>query len=87
MQKADLFPRILLVIRILLVLGIAYGLFRLFIFATPLLYPFIIGSIIAYMINTPVDLLQHRAKWSRWLAVITVLSVVLLLFFGFITFW
>ncbi len=86
MEKTDLFPRIFLVIRILLVVAIAYGLFRLIIFATPLLYPFLIGSIIAYIINTPVDLLQHRAKWSRWLAVITVLSVVLLVFFGFITF-
>lgn len=86
MEKTDIFPRIMLVIRILLFIGITYGLYRLLVFATPLLYPFLIGFIIAYIINTPVDLLQNRAKWSRWLAVITVLSVVLLIFLGFITF-
>jgi len=86
MDKTLLFSRIFLILRILLVVIIGYGLYRFFLFATPLLYPFLIGSIIAYLINCPVDFLQNRLKWSRWLAVLTVLTLVLVIFFGFITF-
>lgn len=86
MENSELLNRLFLIFRILLVVGIAYGLFQLVIFITPLIYPFLIGSIIAYLINSPVDLLQHRAKWPRWVAVFSVLSLVILLFLGFITF-
>jgi sporulation integral membrane protein YtvI len=53
---------------------VALGLY----FIIPLVYPFIIGWMIAYMLNPLVRLLQRRAKFPRWLAVM----VSLLIFLG-----
>jgi len=47
-------------------------------FAIPLLYPFVIGWIIAYMLQPLIRLFEHRLKSPRWLAV----TVSLLLFLG-----
>lgn len=47
----------------------------------PLLYPFIIGWIIAYILNPLVNLMQRKLKLPRWLSV----SVALLLFIGAIS--
>lgn len=51
-----------------------------FYFVTPLVYPFIIGWLIAYMLNPFINFLNQRAKLPRWLAVI----VCLLLFIALI---
>lgn len=48
------------------------------IFVTPLVYPFLIGWIVAYILNPLVNLLHRKARFPRWLAV----SVSLTLFFG-----
>jgi sporulation integral membrane protein YtvI len=45
---------------------------------TPLVYPFIFGWIIAYLLNPLVNVLQRRAKFPRWLAV----TVSMVLFFS-----
>lgn len=47
-------------------------------FLFPLIYPFIIGWILAYLLNPFVNFLQRRVRFPRWLAVITCL----LLFLG-----
>jgi sporulation integral membrane protein YtvI len=36
---------------------------------TPLVYPFIFGWVIAYLLNPLVNVLQRRARFPRWLAV------------------
>jgi sporulation integral membrane protein YtvI len=38
-------------------------------FVIPLIYPFLIGWLIAYMLNPFVNLLERKGKMSRWLAV------------------
>ncbi|WP_339309052.1 sporulation integral membrane protein YtvI [Paenibacillus sp. FSL k6-2145] len=53
---------------------IAVAIYLLF----PLLYPFAIAWIIAYAMNPLVKLLQHRARFPRWLAV----TLSLILYFG-----
>lgn len=47
-------------------------------YVTPLVYPFIIGWLIAYLLNPFVNFLQRRARFPRWLAIISSL----LLFLG-----
>lgn len=46
-------------------------------YLTPLLYPFLIGWLLAYAMNPLVNVLQRQVKFPRWLAV----TVTLLLFF------
>ncbi|RKD23784.1 sporulation integral membrane protein YtvI [Ammoniphilus oxalaticus] len=46
-------------------------------FALPLLYPFILALIIAFLINRPVNWLEARAKLPRWAATLIALSFVL----------
>lgn len=48
------------------------------IYVTPLVYPFIIGWIIAYALNPLVNLLHQKARLPRWLAV--TLSLLLFVF-------
>jgi sporulation integral membrane protein YtvI len=38
-------------------------------FVVPLIYPFLIGWLIAYMLNPFVNLLERKGRMSRWLAV------------------
>jgi predicted PurR-regulated permease PerM len=53
---------------------VGYTLFKV----TPLVYPFIFGWIIAYLLNPLVNLLQRRVRLPRWLAV----TISMLLFFS-----
>ncbi|MED0678154.1 sporulation integral membrane protein YtvI [Aneurinibacillus thermoaerophilus] len=80
-----IYHRMFQVLRFLLVMGILYATYRLTIFFAPLLYPFIIGFIIAYAINRPVDMLEKRARWPRWLAVTVMLTIVIAVLVGIIT--
>ncbi|GFN33827.1 sporulation integral membrane protein YtvI [Paenibacillus xylaniclasticus] len=45
------------------------------VYVTPLVYPFLIGWIIAYALNPIVNYLQSKAKFPRWLAVTVTLFV------------
>ncbi len=60
---------------LLVLLGIAAFVLAI-IYVTPLVYPFIIGWLLAYFINPVVNMLNRRLKFPRWLAV----SLTLLLF-------
>ena len=62
--------------RLLLVLGIVVGGGALVWWTLPLVYPFLLGWLLAYMLNPVVHLLQRKTRCPRWLAV----TVVLLLF-------
>jgi sporulation integral membrane protein YtvI len=85
MNTSLIYHRLFQALRILLVIGILYIGYKLIFFLTPLFYPFIIGLIIAYIINRFVDLLQHRLRWPRWLAVTTMLTLIILLVVGIAT--
>jgi sporulation integral membrane protein YtvI len=85
MDTTLLYHRIFQVLRFLLVAGGLYVAYKAAAFLVPLLYPFIIGFIIAYLINKPVDLLQYRARWPRWLAVTGVLTIVIFILLGIIS--
>ena len=54
-------------------------------FSLPLLYPFVLGLIIAMIINRPVDLLEARTKLPRWAAVGIVLSIAITIVAGLFT--
>ncbi|MBU5441586.1 MULTISPECIES: sporulation integral membrane protein YtvI [unclassified Paenibacillus] len=41
--------------------------------AAPLVYPFVIAWLIAYILNPFVDLLQNKLKFPRWMAVVSTL--------------
>ncbi|OGX68362.1 MAG: hypothetical protein A2189_04755, partial [Paenibacillus sp. RIFOXYA1_FULL_44_5] len=61
----------------LLVLFILSVIVFVFYYVTPLIFPFLIGWIIAYMLNPLVNLLQKKAKLPRWLSVTLTLTVVI----------
>ncbi|MBP1930305.1 sporulation integral membrane protein YtvI [Ammoniphilus resinae] len=73
------------VLRLLFVLAIIYLSIKVLQFVTPLIYPFILGFIIAIMINRPVNWIQKRANIPRWISVSIVLVIVILLVLGSIT--
>ncbi|WP_409345309.1 sporulation integral membrane protein YtvI [Paenibacillus sp. MBLB4367] len=52
---------------------------------TPLVYPFLFGWVIAYLLNPLVNILQKRARMPRWLAVTISLIVFLSAAIGIIT--
>lgn len=54
-------------------------------FAIPLIYPFIIGLIIAILINRPVNALERRTRLPRWAAVAIVLSLLIVIVIGSFT--
>ncbi|HEY0829439.1 MAG TPA: sporulation integral membrane protein YtvI [Bacilli bacterium] len=54
-------------------------------YITPLIYPFIIGLVVAYMLNPFVRNLELKAKFPRWLAVTAALTVFLAAVTLFIT--
>ncbi|MFC5531257.1 sporulation integral membrane protein YtvI [Cohnella yongneupensis] len=60
----------------LIVLAVVIGGGALIWWALPLVYPFLLGWLLAYLLNPLVHLLQNKGRFPRWLAV----SVVLLLF-------
>lgn len=85
MNTTLFYHRLFQTLRFLLVIGVIYVVYKLAFFLTPLLYPFIIGFIIAYLIKRPVDWLERRGRWPRWLAVTSVLTVVILVLLGITT--
>lgn len=64
--------------------GIAAGALALF-FVSKVTYPFIIGFLIAFMMNPLVNFFQTRVKMPRSLAVIISLVLIMLVFAGLIT--
>ncbi|MFY0542929.1 sporulation integral membrane protein YtvI [Brevibacillus sp. H7] len=72
---------LLRVARFIWVCLLLYLAYRLFLFATPLLYPFFISLLIALMINRPVTYLSEKSKIPRWLSV-TIALIALLAFSG-----
>lgn len=58
---------------ILVIAALAVGIYYSF----PLLYPFVIGLFVAYIMNPFVNLMQRRGKFPRWLAVTVALLVYL----------
>jgi sporulation integral membrane protein YtvI len=72
-------------LRFLFVIGlVAAGAFALF-FVSKVTYPFIIGFLIAFMMNPLVNFFQERAKMPRSLAVLISLLLIMLVFAGLIT--
>ncbi|WP_373229455.1 sporulation integral membrane protein YtvI [Cohnella sp.] len=63
-------------LRLLLILAVLVGGGILSWWAFPLIYPFLLGWLLAYSLNPFVNLLHRRAQFPRWLAV----TVTLLLF-------
>jgi len=72
-------------IRFLLVIGvIVLALFSIY-FLSSVTYPFLIGLIIAFMINPLVNFLEKKAKMPRVLAVFVALVIIFALFAGLVT--
>ncbi|WNF21994.1 sporulation integral membrane protein YtvI [Mesobacillus jeotgali] len=72
-------------LRFLFVIGLVVaGVFALF-FVSKVTYPFIIGFLIAFMMNPLVNFFQERAKMPRSLAVFIALLLIMLVFAGLIT--
>jgi predicted PurR-regulated permease PerM len=63
-------------LRLLLIVGVLIVIVLLVWWAFPLIYPFLLGWLLAYTLNPLVDLLHRKARLPRWLAV----TVTLLLF-------
>nr|WP_306220543.1 sporulation integral membrane protein YtvI [Cohnella sp. WQ 127256] len=62
--------------RLLLISAFLFGVVILLWLSFPLIYPFLLGWLLAYALNPLVNLLHRRARFPRWLAV----SFTLLLF-------
>ncbi|WP_226646420.1 sporulation integral membrane protein YtvI [Mesobacillus subterraneus] len=72
-------------LRFIFVIGLVVaGAFALF-FVSKVTYPFIIGFLIAFMMNPLVNFFQERAKMPRSLAVLISLLLIMLVFAGLIT--
>lgn len=74
--------RLFQIIRFLWVVLLVYAGIRFIVFATPLLYPFLISVLIALAINPLVNLLSKRAKFPRWLSVLIALLLLLTIVLG-----
>lgn len=61
------------IMRFLLVLAVIVGGGAFVWWALPLVYPFLLGWLLAYLLNPLVRLLENKARFPRWLAVSTVL--------------
>lgn len=85
MDKMLLNLRLLQIMRALWVTLIVSVIGIILYFTIPLVYPFIIGWFIAYILNPIVQVLQKRAKFPRWLATITGIIVFLATVTAFIT--
>mgnify|MGYP000173809850 CR=1 FL=1 len=57
----------------------------LFLYVLPLIYPFLFGVVIAYLLNPLVNLLQKKARFPRWLAVTLSLILFISIVAGLIT--
>lgn len=72
-------------IRFFLVIGlILAGCITLF-YVSKVTYPFIIGFLIAFMINPAIDFLEKRGRMPRVLAVLVALTLIFAIFAGLIT--
>src|SRR5947207_8334151 len=71
--------------RFLLVIGIVVLTFLTFFYLSKVTYPFLIGLIIAFLINPVVNLFEKKARMPRTLAVLLTLIIVFALFAGLIT--
>ncbi|MGD8188430.1 sporulation integral membrane protein YtvI [Brevibacillus ginsengisoli] len=80
-----LLQRIFQISRLLFVILITYASFKLIHFLTPLLFPFLIGLIIAVMVNRPVTFLSKKGRIPRWLSVLIVLLLLLGIIGGLLT--
>lgn len=78
MDKELFFKRVMQILRALWSVIIVVLLILTVYFVIPLIYPFIIGWIIAYMLNPLVHFLEKRIKLPRWIAT----SLSLIIFFG-----
>jgi sporulation integral membrane protein YtvI len=85
LNRENWVERLFQIIRLLWVCLVIYISYRLFLFATPLLYPFFISLIIALMINRPVTYLSQKTKMPRWLAVCLMLLLLLAVTGGLVT--
>lgn len=71
--------------RFLLVIGIVVLAFLAFFYLSKVTYPFLIGLIIAFLINPVVNLFEKKARMPRTLAILLALIIVFALFAGLIT--
>lgn len=71
--------------RFLLVLGIVVLSLYAIYFLSKVTYPFLIGTIIAFLINPLVNIFEKKAKMPRVLAVFVALIIIFALFAGLIT--
>lgn len=78
MEKELLLQRLMQVARVIWVIIVCFLIVLAAYYIIPLIYPFIIGCLIAYILNPLVNLLCKRARFPRWLASTTAL----LLFLG-----
>jgi sporulation integral membrane protein YtvI len=84
-MDSDLKIRLLQVFRFIFVIFIILiGGYALH-FSVPLIYPFLIGFIIAYVINKPVNLLVTKVRLPRWLSVLVVLLLSISVMIGIVT--
>ncbi|GAB7388637.1 sporulation integral membrane protein YtvI [Bacillaceae bacterium] len=85
MHNETVWLRIAQFSRLLFVMAVIALLVLSVIFLTPLLYPFLIGLIIALLINRPVNWLERKGKMPRWLAVTISLLLFLTVFLTLIS--
>ncbi|MFD2671643.1 sporulation integral membrane protein YtvI [Marinicrinis sediminis] len=73
-----------IILRALWVAIVIVGTFLFLYWVIPLIYPFVFGWLIAYLINPVVKFLQKKAKFPRWLGTTTGLLLFLGIISGFI---
>lgn len=64
-------------VRLLIVLAAIGLLFIALYFTLPLIYPFLLGFLLAYIFNPVVNWLEEKARFPRWLSVILIIVIVL----------
>lgn len=72
-------------VRFLVVIFILVASYFILEFSIPLLYPFIIGLIIALIINRPVNMIEKRTPLPRWAAVAIILLLLIIIVLGAFT--
>ena len=85
MNRENWVDRLFQIIRFLWVCLLVYAVYLVVLYGTPLLYPFLIALLIAFVINRPVTFLTTRLRIPRWLSVTISMLLLILLFGGAIT--
>ncbi|CAM5795485.1 MULTISPECIES: sporulation integral membrane protein YtvI [Brevibacillus] len=85
MNRHNWVERLFQIIRFLWVCLVIYLGFKLIVFASPLLYPFLISLVIALVIHRPVTFLTRKAKFPRWLSVTIALLLLIAISGGVVT--